>query len=267
MLSRTETVATTAQNWLTQFEAALARRDDVLLKTLFHADSYWRDLLAITWRIQTVNGAEAILAGLKAHTGSVRSAAFRIDPRRAAARHVTRAGAEAIEAIFTFETAEGRGNGVLRLTTDVGDDNTLKAWTLLTALDEIKGYEEQFGRSRPQSKIYSRDFRGPNWLDLRKAAAEYVDREPAVLVVGGGQAGLSTAARLTQLQVDTLIVDRERRIGDNWRNRYHALVLHNQTHVNHMPYMRFPPTWPAYIPKDKIAAWFEAYVESMELNY
>ena len=88
-----------------------------------------------------------------------------------------------------------------------------------------------------------------------------------MLVVGGGQAGLAIAARLAQLQVDTLIVDRERRIGDNWRNRYHALVLHNQVHVNHLPYMRFPPNWPAYIPKDKLAAWFEAYVESMELNY
>ena len=31
--------------------------------------------------------------------------------------------------------------------------------------------------------------------------------------------------------------------------------------------MPFPPTWPTYIPKDKLAAWFEAYVESMELNY
>ena len=57
MLSRTETIATTAQNWLTQFETALARPDDVLLKTLFHADSYWRDLLALTWRIRTANGA------------------------------------------------------------------------------------------------------------------------------------------------------------------------------------------------------------------
>jgi hypothetical protein len=267
MLPTPEPIATTAQNWLTQFETALAGPDDVSLKILFHADSHWRDLLAFTWRIRTVNGADAILRELKAHIGKVRPAAFRIDPRRAAPRHVTRAGADVHEAIFTFETAEGRGNGVLRLTPDAGDGNTLKAWTLLTALDEIKGHEEETQRSRPQNKIYSRDFRGPNWLDLRKVAAEYVDREPAVLVVGGGQAGLSIAARLTQLQVDTLIVDRERRIGDNWRNRYHALVLHNQTHVNHMPYMRFPPTWPAYIPKDKIAAWFEAYVESMELNY
>jgi hypothetical protein len=263
----TEPTATTAQNWLSQFEQALAGPDDVVLKALFHPDSYWRDLLAFTWRIRAVNGANAILRELKAHIGGARPAEFRIDPRRAAPRHVTRAGAEAIEAIFTFETAEGRGSGVLRLIPDAGDGNTLKASTLLTALDEIKGHEESFGRSRHQSKIYSRDFRGPNWLDLRKSAAEYVDREPAVLVVGGGQAGLSTAARLTQLQVETLIVDRGRRIGDNWRNRYHALVLHNQTHVNHMPYMPFPPIWPAYIPKDKIAGWFEAYVESIELNY
>jgi len=88
-----------------------------------------------------------------------------------------------------------------------------------------------------------------------------------VLVVGGGQAGLSAAACLTQLGIDTLIVDREPRIGDNWRKRYHALVLHNQVHVNHLPYMHFPPNWPAYIPKDKIAGWFEAYAESMELNF
>ena len=86
-------------------------------------------------------------------------------------------------------------------------------------------------------------------------------------MVGGGQAGLSIAARLTQLQVDTLIVDREARVGDNWRNRYHALTLHNQVQVNHLPYMPFPPNWPTYIPKDKLANWFETYVESMELNY
>ena len=97
-------------------------------------------------------------------------------------------------------------------------------------------------RNRPTGRSYSRDFRGPNWLDQRIAAADYTDREPDVLVVGGGQAGLSIAARLTQLRVDTLIVDRNKRVGDNWRNRYHALTLHNQLHVNHLPYMPFPPT-------------------------
>ncbi len=141
-----------------------------------------------------------------------------------------------------------------------------KAWTLLTALDELKGHEETVGRARPTGQSYSRDFRGPNWLDLRKSAAAYADSDPAVLVVGAGQAGLSIAARLKQLQVDTLVVDRWPRIGDNWRKRYHALTLHNQVQVNHLPYMNFPPNWPTYIPKDKLAAWFEAYAESMELN-
>jgi thioredoxin reductase len=224
-------------------------------------------VLALTWQIRTISGRDAVLRELAAHARRARPSGFKIDPHRTAPRNVTRAGTDAIEAIFRFETKQCRGSGVLRLTPDADDPNAFKAWTLLTALDEIKGHEERLGRSRPQGKAYSRDFRGPNWLDVRKAAAEYADRDPAVLVVGGGQAGLSIAARLTQLGLDTLIVDREARIGDNWRKRYHALVLHNQVHVNHLPYMPFPPTWPTYIPKDKLASWFEAYVESLELNY
>ena len=262
-----ESAATAAENWLARFERALTEAGGRLLKTLFHPDSYWRDVLALTWDIKTVEGSDAILRELQAHIARAKPTGFRIARRRTAPRRVTRAGTVANEAIFTFETAEGRGSGVLRLIPDAKDGGTLKAWTLLTALDELKGFEERLGRSRPQGKAYSRDFRGPNWLDLRKSAAEYADRDPAVLVVGGGQAGLASAACLSQLQVDTLIVDREPCIGDNWRKRYHALVLHNQVHVNHLPYMPFPPNWPAYIPKDKLASWFEAYVEALELNY
>src|SRR6202140_5486453 len=267
MLDRTDDISISAENWLTQFESALARPDDGLLKTLFHPESYWRDVLALSWNLQTVNGADSILKELRARAADAAPSHFRIDPDRAAPRRVTRAGTVSIEAIFKFETAQGRGSGILRLIPDAADSSRLKAWTLLTALDELKGFEEQLGTSRPRGQSYSRDFRGPNWLDLRKAAAEYAGREPDVLVVGGGQAGLSVAARLKQLQIDTLIVDREPRIGDNWRKRYHALTLHNQVQVNHLPHMPFPPNWPIYIPKDKLANWFEAYVEAMELNY
>jgi cation diffusion facilitator CzcD-associated flavoprotein CzcO len=267
MLDKTDNVSIAAENWLGQFESALAKRDPVLLKTLFHPDSYWRDVLALSWNIQTINGAEPILNELTAHAVSAAPRDFRIDPERAAPRRVVRAGTNAIEVIFKFQTLQGRGSGILRLIPDAGDNNKVKAWTLLTALDELKGFEEQLGSARPRGQAYSREFRGPNWLDLRQAAAAYADRDPAVLVVGGGQAGLSIAARCKQLQLDTLIVDREARIGDNWRRRYHALTLHNQVQVNHLPYMPFPPNWPVYIPKDKLANWFEAYVDAMELNY
>jgi cation diffusion facilitator CzcD-associated flavoprotein CzcO len=267
MPARTDPITAIVEHWLVRFERALAERDDALLRTLFHPDSHWRDVLALTWRIRTVSGRDAILGELSAHAGRANPTGFGTDPRRTAPRRVTRAGTSAIEAIFRFETGDGRASGVVRLIPDAGDRDAPKAWTLLTALDELRGFEERAGTFRPKGESYSRDFRGPNWLDLRRSAADYADREPAVLVVGGGQAGLSIAARLTALQVDTLIVDRERRIGDNWRNRYHALTLHNQVQVNHLPYMPFPPNWPTYIPKDKLAGWFEAYVEAMELNY
>jgi putative flavoprotein involved in K+ transport len=267
MLDKTDDISLAADNWLAQFEDALAKPDEGLLKTLFLPESYWRDVLALSWNIQTLNGADAILGELKIHARRAPPSGFAIDPDRRAPRKVMRAGTNAIEAIFKFETAVGRGSGIIRLIPDAANGNILKAWTLLTELGELKGFEEQLGVARPRGNAYSRDFRGPNWLDLRNASAGYADRDPVVLVIGGGQSGLSIAARLKQLNVDTLIVDREKRIGDNWRKRYHALTLHNQVQVNHLPYMHFPPNWPTYIPKDKLANWFEAYVEAMELNF
>jgi cation diffusion facilitator CzcD-associated flavoprotein CzcO len=267
MLDRTENIAATAENWLAQFETALARPDDGALKKLFHPDSHWRDALALSWTLQTIDGRDAILSTLKAQAAQAILTGFAVDADRRAPRKVMRAGTDCIEAIFRFETNVGRGDGILRLIPDADDGNRLKAWTLLTALQELKGFEEQLGAARPRGNAYSRDFRGPNWLDLRKASSDYAERDPTVLVIGGGQSGLCIAARLKQLNVDTLIVDRGQRIGDNWRKRYHALTLHNQVQVNHLPYMLFPPNWPTYIPKDKLANWFEAYVDGMELNF
>jgi len=259
----TPALVTVANQWLARFEAALRSRDAARLHSLFGADSHWRDVLAFTWRIQTVSGAQPLAEQLLGC--SVKANAFGVDPNRTVPRHVTRAGTKCIEALFRFETSQGQCNGVLRLLPE--ERTEPKAWTLLTALDEIKGHEERTGRLRPTGQAYSRDFSGPNWLDQRRAAAAYEQRDPTVLVVGGGQAGLSIGARLTQRGIDTLIVDRWPRIGDNWRQRYHALTLHNQVHVNHLPYMPFPPNWPVYVPKDKLANWFEAYAEAMELNY
>jgi cation diffusion facilitator CzcD-associated flavoprotein CzcO len=86
-------------------------------------------------------------------------------------------------------------------------------------------------------------------------------------VVGGGQAGLTVAATLGHLGVDTLVIDRLPRVGDCWRTRYHSLALHNPTDYNHLPYMPFPPNWPVYLSKDMVADWFEAYAWAMELNF
>ncbi|MFZ1173667.1 MAG: NAD(P)/FAD-dependent oxidoreductase [Bradyrhizobium sp.] len=267
MLDRTEDISIAAESWLAEFERALEHPDSHTLRPLFHPDSFWRDVLALSWNLQTLNGADAILNELPVLAGRTAPSGFKIDVERAPPRRVKRAGTDTIEAIFKFETIQGRGHGIIRLIPDTHDGHTLKAWTLFTALEELKEFEETIGSARPRGQSYSRDFRGPNWLDQREASAAYADRDPTVLVVGGGQAGLSIAARCKQLSIDTLIVDRGSRVGDNWRKRYHALTLHNQVQVNHLPYMPFPPNWPVYIPKDKLANWFESYVDAMELNF
>jgi len=258
-----------AAGWLQKFETALASRDAEAITGLFQPDSHWRDLLAFTWSITSTLGATNIARLLSDRQGETGTRNFRLAASRTPPRRARRVGIEVIEAIFEFETALGRGDGVVRLVVDpsVRDGEEVRAWVLLTTLEELTGLEERIGARRPTGEAYSRNFGGDNWLDQRRKSEAYADRDPTVLVIGGGQAGLAIAARLGQLGVDTLVVDRWERIGDNWRQRYHSLALHNQIHVNHLPYMPFPPTWPKYIPKDMLANWFEYYAGAMEINF
>jgi len=252
-----------AQAWLAKFDAALQAQDGRAAAELFLPDGLWRDLLAFTWTIRTIAGRAAIAQTLGETLARTRPRNFRIPPQRTPPRWIARAGTDCIEALFDFDTAFGPCNGAFRLLPD--SDGRLRAWTMNTNLHELRGHEEEFKRRAPPDS--TRDFGAENWSDRLARQRAYADRDPAVLVVGGGQAGLSIAARLSQLGVDTLIVDRHPRIGDNWRTRYHSLTLHNEVFVNHLPYLPFPPNFPVYIPKDKLANWFEFYVEAMELNY
>src|SRR5262245_24903624 len=122
MLAETETIATSVDHWLAQFERALTEPDHARLKNLFHPDSHWRDVLALTWRIATVNGVDAVLSELKAHASRAKPTGFRSDPGRTPPRHVRRAGTDAIEAIFKYETAIGRASGILRLTLETSGE-------------------------------------------------------------------------------------------------------------------------------------------------
>ena len=253
-----------AVGWLKAFEAALAKRDAGRIGALFQEDCHWRDLLAFTWHLTSTAGREGIAARLVAEQGRVAAHDFHLPPGRKPPRQVKRLGIDSIEAIFEFATAEGRGAGIIRLSP--APDGAMRAWLLSTTLEALAGHEEKIGDNRPSGAAYSRNFGGDNWADMRRKASAYEDRDPTVLVIGAAQAGLSIAARLNQLGVDTLVVEKWPRIGDSWRKRYHSLALHNSIHLNHLPYMEFPPTWPKYIPKDMLGNWFEFYADAMEIN-
>jgi len=252
-------------NWIFSFNEAISDKNSKTdsienLNKLFFENSHWRDILALTWQIQTTSGKQNIIPKLYDKVLNVIAKDFVIDPQRTQPREVIRAGKNVVEVILKFKTKFGYCEGVVRLYEDSEASGTFKAWNFLTALSDLNS---SFNKKEDQ---YENTLEGPNWLDVRKEDRLYKDRDPEVLVVGSGQAGLSIAARLKQQNIDTLVIDKNERVGDNWRNRYHSLKLHNQTHVNHLPYMPFPPTWPTYIPKDKLAGWFEYYAESMELN-
>ena len=255
-----------AQDWLAALETALASRDVAPIGALFHQDCHWRDILAFTWHLTSIEGRDNVATRLAAEQERTGAHGFHLPPGRKPPRRVRRLGIDSVEAIFEFKTADGRGAGIIRLSPEPDAGDKMKAWLLSTTLEVLEGHEEKIGDNRPTGAAYSRNFGGDNWADMRRKVSGYDDREPVVLVIGGAQAGLSIAARLNQLGVDTLVVEKWPRIGDSWRKRYHSLALHNSIHLNHLPYMEFPPTWPKYIPKDMLGNWFEFYADAMEIN-
>lgn len=253
-----------AQAWLEALSSALAARRVDELADLFVDDADWRDIVAFSWDFSNVQGSRAIAERMIELDAETRMRELRLASDRTAPRVVPRAGHEVLEALHTFETAAGHGEGIVRLSRC--SDGRFRARTFSTTLHELSGHEERRGVRRPHGTAYSRTFGGLNWKDLRAQEVEFRDREPEVVVVGGGQAGLAIAARLRTIGVDALILEAHPRVGDVWRRRYHSLTLHNEAWVASLPYLEYPDTWPTYIPKDMLADWFEYYAKAMELN-
>ena len=256
------TDAERVEAWLSEFDSALRSRNKASIASLFTDDCHWRDLVCFDWTISQHEGKSRVVDRLIETQSTTKATNFHLAAGRTAPRRLRRVGLEVIEAIFSFETASGHASGLVRLPVATPE----KAWVLLTFLEDIKGHEEPIFARRREGNGYTRSFAAKNWADLREEEQAFLDREPAVLIVGAGQAGLSVAASLKMAGVDTLLVEKNPRVGDNWRNRYHSLALHNEVQRNHLPYLPFPPNWPKFLSKDMLAGWFETYAWAMELN-
>ena len=252
---------TTTQNEVTQFldsfGNALEQGDIDAAVAHFLEDSYWRDLVTFTWNLNTSEGRDEISDMLRAQLGAVSPTGWRIAEGETATEEggVTTAWIE-------FETAVARGYGLIRLKEG-------KIWTLLTTMVELKGHEEPAGFDRPLGAKHGAGKNRTTWAEEREAEARELGytRQPYVLIVGGGQGGIALGARLRQLGVPTIIVEKNDRPGDSWRNRYKSLCLHDPVWYDHLPYIKFPENWPIFSPKDKIGDWLEMYTKVMELNY
>jgi putative flavoprotein involved in K+ transport len=253
-----------AESWLAALEAALARGDYARVAAMMHADGYWRDLLTFGWEFKTCHGPDAVCARLVDVFAASPGRNFRLEGEPALG--ALGEHRPTLDFFFRFETPIAQGRGFVRLLEDTAAPGTPKAFTLLTTMQELKGFSESAGRNRPREDLRASAGETQSWRDRREAERAFKDKDPDVIVIGAGQSGLMMAARLTQLNVSTLVVERTARVGDIWRKRYASLKLHNEICMNHFAYMPFPDTWPVFIPKDKLADWLEFYAESMELN-
>ena len=244
-----------ATEWLAGLDRALAGSDIAAALALFGDECYWRDLVAFTWNVKTLEGRDEIAAMLRAVLLSVCPAGWRLDGEAVEHDGV-------VEAWLQFETAAGRGCGHLRLKNG-------RCWTLLTTLRELKGHEEQAGETRPKGVEHGVHPGRRSWQEERSArqAALGSTEQPYCLIVGGGQGGIALAARLKRLDVPALVVERHPRAGDSWRARYKSLCLHDPVWYDHLPYLPFPDHWPVFTPKDKMGDWLESYTRIMELDY
>ncbi len=241
--------------WLADFEAALSARDVDRAADLFATTCFWRDLVAFSWNLTTVEDREGV-------TDLLRNTLDHTDPSGFTTTEPVDEADGVITAWIAFETAIGRGEGLLRL-------NDEGAWTLLTTLYELKGHEEPRRVRRPKGVEHGavRDRR--SWKEQRELDAQELGnhRQPYVVVVGGGQGGIALGARLRQIGVPALVLEKNERPGDSWRRRYRTLCLHDPVWYDHLPYLKFPDNWPVFSPKDKIGDWLEMYTSVMEIPY
>jgi putative flavoprotein involved in K+ transport len=245
--------------WLEAFEAALVARDVSAAADLFAVDGFWRDLVSFTWNIKTVEGRDDVANMLRERLDDTDPSGFRATEEPTEADGV-------VSAWIAFETATGRGEGHLRLRDEDGCD---LAWTLLTTLQELTGHEEGKGARRPMGAQHGADPNRVTWSEQREIEERELGytTQPYVVIVGGGQGGIALGARMRQLGVPTLVLDKHDRPGDQWRGRYKSLCLHDPVWYDHLPYMPFPDNWPVFAPKDKIGDWLEMYTRVMEVPY
>jgi hypothetical protein len=208
-----------AAEWLQSFASYIGSGDiDRIVDDLFVEDAFFRDILALTWDFRTFEGTQEIKKFLQDRLPEAKPSSFKLKDEYLGLQQPYPDLAW-IHAIFEFETDVGLASGIFRLVPI--SDGTWKAHTVFTNLEDLKGFPEKIGSLRDPE---------PNpgkWAEKRRKEIEFEDQEPTVLVVGAGQSGLDIAARLKFLDVPTLVVETHKKIGDQWRQRYEALCLHD----------------------------------------
>ncbi|KIK66458.1 hypothetical protein GYMLUDRAFT_257766 [Collybiopsis luxurians FD-317 M1] len=241
-----------AQSWLDSF----IKTKDV--QNLFLEESFWRDILALTSDIRTFVGRDKIKALLSARADFIASPQILHESHNRPVINSIFPDLTLLQFMFSFDTPIGGGIGIVRLAP--GEDGQWRAYTMFTVLESLKNVVEKVGINRETVPVVE------PWEDFRERQTEFADHDPDVLIIGSGHTGLEMAARFKYLGVPALVLEKNPRVGDNWRKRYDSLALHDTIWYDTLPYLNFPSSWPVYCNARKLANFLEAYAETLELS-
>ncbi|TCD65649.1 hypothetical protein EIP91_002417 [Steccherinum ochraceum] len=270
----TTDVRVPALSWLSRFGQGLCKGDAPAIAACFHSQGWFRDLLATSWEIHSINGPAKVEEYVSKRLLATDDSQESKDAKKIRIKDVkllennwvrpehfpipTGLGTTGVELGFEWTSNVARGKGYARLVKDPNDE--WKAISVSMFVDDIIGHEE-LGH---ESGLFGGHT--VTWQEVATKRKEKAEREPQVLVVGAGQTGLMIAAACKQQGMRVLTIERHERVGDLWRKRYPTLVLHTTKGQHEFLYHPYPSTWPEYAPKDKYADWLETYAVHQDLT-
>jgi putative flavoprotein involved in K+ transport len=119
-------------------------------------------------------------------------------------------------------------------------------------------------RNNPRSETLLEE--GEAFVQLSRSTSKAAPCERFdVVVIGGGQAGLSVGHHLGKRGLRFIIIDANARVGDTWRKRWDSLRLFTPARYDGLDGLPFPAR-PDYFPtKDEMADYLESYVQHFRL--
>jgi cation diffusion facilitator CzcD-associated flavoprotein CzcO len=260
-----ESVIEHSERWLTALEEAVRRDSREAFDSLFREDACWRDIVALTWDTRQFWGRDAVRDAMFEYAPAAGMANLRLDEERPPPRQSDFVGVPVVEVFFVFETSVGAGKGFARLVPDDSAPQGMRNLMIATALVDLNCAPEVPGR-HPRLG-FEPAAPGETWRNWVSRKSEFSEHDPDVLIIGGSQSGLSVGARFERREVSYLIVEKNEKPGDTWRNRYDALALHTPTSLNDLPYISLPDHWATFLSKDQWANWLDCYAALMNLNF
>ncbi|KAL8366311.1 hypothetical protein RB595_004873 [Gaeumannomyces hyphopodioides] len=214
-----------ARGVLDKLNASLTAGDAAGVKDCFNASqAYWKDSIALTWHLRTFATPSTIAASLL-ETSRLRGLSrdgFQVD------------GDAQFNPVFSFidcpisfatSSPATKAIGKVLLLPVRGDKNQVewKIWILATRLESLDVHPENEALLRQPGRT----------IDGKQ------DFETQVLILGAGNAAAILAARLKALGVESVMVERYPRVGDNWARRYDCLQFHVPTSSAQTPYLPY----------------------------